>query len=615
MYLAIFKWADMKDKKQYRSFAVSQESINVDARTVSIAFSSEEKVRQWFGWEILDHSKNSIRFERLNDGAAVLVDHNTGDQVGVVESAQLRAGERVGEAILRFGKSPRANEIFQDVVDGIRRKVSVGYQIHEATKEEKDGDTVYRVTDWEPYEISIVSVPADNSVGVGRKQHDENNNHNLNLGDKMPDNNENAQNSDTKAIEEQALQKGRDAERKRVSDITSMGKNFADNGGNELAIEYVTSGRSVEEFKNALLEKVGRKAVPSGELGMGEKDIQSFSFLRLMNALTLRATGNARDAEKVASYELSVCREAAEKVNKAARGAIIPVDVLRFENEKMKRDLTVGTPSAGGYLVGTNLIAASFIELLRNRMVLQRLGATTLNDLTGNIAIPRQSSGATAYWVAENSAPTESALAVDQVTMGPKTVAAYTDFSRKLMLQSSIDVEAMVKADLARVLALAIDAAGLYGTGSSNQPTGVKVTSGINTSDFAANTPTYAEIIGLETLVAADNADVGTLAYLVNATGRGALKGVEKSSGSGQFVWEQGNTVNGHRTEVSNQVASNDYWFGNWADLLIGFWSGLDMLVDPYSGSTAGTVRVTSFQDVDVAVRHPVSFARGNNTL
>jgi hypothetical protein len=89
----------------------------------------------------------------------------------------------------------------------------------------------------------------------------------------------------------------------------------------------------------------------------------------------------------------------------------------------------------------------------------------------------------------------------------------------------------------------------------------------------------------------------------------------ERDSSTGMFIWEPGNTVNGYRTEVSNQVASNDFWFGNWADLLLGFWSGLDLLVDPYTGATSGTVRVVALQDVDVAVRHGESFARGNNTL
>jgi HK97 family phage major capsid protein/HK97 family phage prohead protease len=614
----------MKDKKQYRSFTVTREAINQDERTVQLAFSSEEMALQWFGYEILDHSPESIRLGRLRDGAPLLMDHDACDQIGVVESVEIRA-DRVGSVVVRFGNSKRANEIFQDVMDGIRRKVSVGYQIHSAEKTGvQDDKPVYRVTDWEPYEISIVAIPADNTVGVGRqleiKEEQINNENKINLGDQMSKEQvvQNVERSAYAQDESVFEQRGVEMERKRVNEITQMGQNLKDHGGLELAREFINNGKSADDFSRALVAKMGEgfKPVPSGALDLDKKDVQRFSLLRLMGGLAGRATGDMAAFRK-AAYEMEVCNYAAERSGKSPKGVFIPVDVLRhdYTPEGGKRDLTVGTSTAGGHLVATNLISGSFIELLRNRMLIQRLGATTLNDLVGNIAIPRQTSGATAYWVAEGSAPTESQQAVDQVTMGPKSLAAFTDFSRKLFLQSSIDVENMVKNDLARVLGLAIDYAALYGSGSSNQPTGVKNVSGINTVDFAAAAPTFAEIVQLETEVAADNADLGSLAYAVNATGRGGLKTTEKASSTGQFIWEPGNTVNGYRAEASNQVASGDFWFGNWSDLILGFWSGLDLLVDPYTASSSGNVRVTAFQDVDIAVRHPVSFCRGNNTL
>ncbi len=258
-------------------------------------------------------------------------------------------------------------------------------------------------------------------------------------------------------------------------------------------------------------------------------------------------------------------------------------------------------------------MADSFIEMLRNRSVVQRAGSTVMNGLVGNVAIPKQSGAATAYWVAESGAPTESQQTMAQVTMSPKTVGAYTDFSRKLMLQSSLDIENFVRRDLAQVIALAIDVAALYGSGSSNQPTGIKNTSGVNTKDFAATTPTFAELVAMESEVASDNADIGTMTYLFNPAQRGSLKTTEKSSTSaGQFVWEPGNTVNGYRTETSNQITAGDVFFGNFADLLLGFWSALDLTVDPYSNSTSGTVRVVALQDVDIAVRNAVSFCYGD---
>jgi HK97 family phage major capsid protein len=182
------------------------------------------------------------------------------------------------------------------------------------------------------------------------------------------------------------------------------------------------------------------------------------------------------------------------------------------------------------------------------------------------------------------------------------------------MLQSSIDVENMIRTDLATVLALKIDLAGLYGTGSNSEPLGLKLTTGVGSEDFAAGTPTFTEVVALESDVATANALAGSPVYLMNAAMRGGLKTKAKDAGSGLFVME-GDLVNGYRGVLSNQVASGDLWFGNFADLVIGYFSGLDLMVDPYTHSTSGTVRVVAMQDVDIAVRHPESFTRGNDTL
>lgn len=613
-----------------RAFELGREAINTEARTVDLAFSSEEPYERWFGIEVLSHDKGAIRLGRLQAGGAVLMDHNTRDQIGVVESVTL-GPDRVARATVRFGNSARAEEIFNDVKDGIRRHVSVGYMVHSWKVVEGKGDaaSTYTALDWEPLEVSIVSVPADPTVGIGRGLTDEQTQHLSRefgftkatpepetapvLKTVPPQPKDPAMDKTPEQIAAEARATALADAGKATTAIINMGRAYAHLGGEKHAAEFLQSGKSdPAEFQGILLAKIGTAGndTTKGEIGMSKKEVQQFSFLRAMRHL---ADPLDEDARTAAAFERECSKEAQRKGGlKRGMGITIPVDVLAAP---LARDLTVGTASAGGNLVATNLLAASFIELLRKKMLLQRLGATTLNGLIGNIAIPRQSGAGTAYWVAESGAPTESGQTVDQVSMSPKTVGAYTDISRKLMLQSSIDVEMMVRNDLATVLALEIDRAGLYGSGSSNQPTGVKLQSGINTVDFAAAAPTYAEVVDLETQVAADNADIGNMAYAVNATGRGGLKTTEKASSTGQFIWEAGNTVNGYRAEVSNQVASGDFWFGNWADLLIGFWSGLDLLVDPYTGSTSGTVRVVTLQDVDIAIRHPESFCRGNNTL
>lgn len=591
-----------------RSLLVERQAIDEDARTATLAFASETPYERIWGIEILDVTATSMRQGRLRSGANLLVDHDWKDVVGVVESVEIGA-DRVARAVVRFGKSARAEEVWQDVRDGIRRNVSVGYMVHKAQLvETKDGLETYRVTDWEPFEISLVSVPADATVGVGRSADD--------AGD-APAAVEQAADaaSDSEAqpqpFEEKAMTEKVEVieQRNHAAEITKIAATIP--GGAELAMSAIQRGLTVEQFQREAIEKLASKPVPTADIGMDKKEVKRYSLMRALNAL---ANPTDAGAQRAAAFEREVSDAVAQKLGKQARGFLVPFEV-------QKRDLVVGTPTAGGNLVATDLLAGSFIEVLRNAMVLPGLGTQMLTGLVGNVAIPKQTGAATAYWVAESSAPTESQQTIGQVTMSPKTVGAYTEISRKLLLQSSIDVESMVQTDLAAVLGLAIQQAAISGTGTSNQPAGLLT---LITPSVAGGTdgaaPTWAHIVELESNVAVANALVDNMAYLTNAKVRGKLKTTSKVSGQNGFVWESGDTpLNGYRAAVTNAVPSNltkgagtnlsAIIFGNFRDLVIGMWGGLDLMVDPYTGSTSGTVRVVALQDVDVAVRYTESFA------
>lgn len=358
----------------------------------------------------------------------------------------------------------------------------------------------------------------------------------------------------------------------------------------------------------------------AAKIGMTDNEVRRYSLVRAINAM---ATGNWRDAQ----FELEASQAVARRVGFDPQGLFVPYDWVAAE----RRDLVKGTAPAGGYTVATDLLAQDFITMLRNRVVLMNAGARVLSGLVGDIAIPRQTGGATAYWVAESGAPTESQQAFDQVPMTPKTLGAFTDISRKLLKQSSLDIEAFVRSDLATVIGLEIDRAGLHGSGASNQPTGIASTTGIgivyaggaasSSTNPNGAAPVWADMVNLETEVAIDNADIGTLSYVTNARVRGKLKSTPKVSGADSvMVWESNSTpINGYPAWVTNQVSSalskgtssnlSAIFFGNWNDLLIGMWGVLDLMVDPYTGGTSGTVRVIALQDIDIAVRHPQSFA------
>ena len=264
-----------------------------------------------------------------------------------------------------------------------------------------------------------------------------------------------------------------------------------------------------------------------------------------------------------------------------------------------------------------------FIELLRSRLAVAQLGATVLDGLVGDITIPKHLTGNTVQWVDENGSATESNATFGQMSLKPKTVTANTELSRKFILQSSLSAEQFARSELLKAMMLGIDLAAINGKGTGNEPTGILNTAGIGAVEIGANggAPEWKHIVALESAIAAANADIGDLAYITNARVRGLLKTKLKADGVSGYIWQDGATpLNGYRCAVSNQIPSNltkgtaankcsPLIFGNWSDLMIAHWGVLDVIVDPYTKSTAGAVRITTLQDVDIAVRHVESFA------
>jgi len=589
----------------YRRAAQLDGSAISEERTMEFSFSSEYPVQRYFGNEVLSHDRGAVDLSRLADGAPLLFNHDTSRVVGVVERAWLDGDKKRGMVSVKFSRNAFAQEVMADVADGVLRNVSVGYSINQM--EERSGDFV--ATSWSPYEVSIVGVPADPTIGIGRSLEADGAataaTQTQPLNPPMEDTS-----LDLEAVRAQAAAD----ERSRVASITALCR---EHKADDLAQGLIERGASEADAMKDVLAAIGKRsakqhAAPaaavqpiggSADIGMSASEVRSFSFQRAINAL---ANPNNREAWEAAAFERE-CSEAAQQRNgKPSQGIMVPSDVLRGQ-----RDLVVGTSTAGGNLVSTDLRTGDFIDLLRNRLALANVGATVLNGLQGNVSIPRQTSAASAFWVGENAAPSESQQAFDQISMTPKTIGAFVDYSRKLLLQGSIDVESMIRMDLARVLSLEIDRVGIYGTGSTNQPLGLTNTTGLG-SQTITGTGTFAEYVSMETKVAVANADVASMYYIINATSRGALKTTEKSAGGtvGNFALMD-DTLNGYPVVVTNQLGTNDCLFGDFSQMILGLWSGLDLKVDDITGATAGTVRVIALQDLDFAVKQPGAFVFG----
>ena len=584
----------------YRTLDLSRASyIDEENRRVRIGVSSEEPVERDFGMEIISHSEEDIDTSFIGSGRSpLLLDHDMTKQIGVVERYEIDSAEKSAKAIVRFGRGELAEEIFQDVKDGIRQNISVGYKINgmERMRGNKDDKPMFRVQTT-PLEVSVVSVPADQSqaVGVGRSEDKQS----LIKVKTMTEEVKNEINLDE--VREQSVAEAKAEFVRNSKEIMDLAVRH---NRRDLADKAIQDGNSVEEFRGILLDQIATdKPLETADIGMTKKEVRQFSLMKAINAL---ANPSDRKAQRDAEFEFECSEQASKHYGRTAQGIMLPPEVMANWNT---RDLNA-SDDAG--LIGQDFRPESFIDVLRNASAVMPL-ATNLNGLTGDVKIPKKTSAASAAFISsEGGASGESEMVIGSVTMTPKTVGVHTDVTRQLMLQSSLDVENLIRDDLAKSMAIAIDDGALEGSGSSGNPTGITNTSGINTVSLSsAAAPTFAEMVSIETSIAVDNALVGDLAYIINPTNYGTLKTTAKDSGSGLFVAENGQ-VNGYPVVISNQLTANNYVFGNFNDLLIGFFGGLDITVDPFTNSTSGTVRIVALQSVDVAVRHAVSFCNAS---
>lgn len=643
------------------------DGLDVEARTLEMSFSSEAPVERWFGSEVLSHDPSACDFSRLNDAAPLLFNHNMDDVIGVVERAWT-AGDARGHAVVRFAKTPRGDEVMGMVADGVLRNVSFMYRVdkYRIDSEEEDPwydpDAVYTATSWLAYEISIVSVPADQSVGVGRSLANEETSVRVESPARRtstPPQAVPAQGistreetmSDIKApVAEVTADTAVKNERERVESIVALGRKHS------LDLEHVhgmiSRGLSIAEARGEVLENIFMKGgqKPVASLGdtpnadLTDKEKRSYSFLRAVAAIV------SNDWSK-AGFEREVSMEIGKRSGKETQGFFLPTNLpfapseehLRAwrmmgggKNMQTRAPYLVGTAAQGGNIVQTQLLSDQFIEVLRNQLVTALLGARYLTGLTGNIDIPRQISQTAGYWVAESGAPTEAEATFDKVSLRPKTVGALSKMSRLMLLQATPAIEMIAREDLMKIMALAIDVAALSGSGASNQPTGIVNQSGVGAVVGGTNGAnlTFDHIIQLQYATKFANAPQGSTGYALNSKAVGYLS-TQKAS-TGQYLWDpQGGLTNsspdrlkGRSYAESQQLRStltkgsssgicSELIYGNWQELLIAEWGVTEIMVNPYdsTGFTTGDVLIRAFQTLDIGVRHGASFATMSDAL
>jgi HK97 family phage major capsid protein len=671
--------------------------VDLDARTLDLAFASETPCEMWYGTEILSLAPGAMRTGQRQLSMPLLFNHNRNDLLGKVESIGVDP-DRIGRAAVRFGKDERGEWAMKQAADEILVNVSFMYRVFKWV-EDTEADTLTAI-DWEPYEISLVTIPADATVGAGRSIADEAENAvellpKARASPAAADNESpnptpaqgaasarSAQSPEVRTQEENpemkklfltaALaatglgvlreeandgatrgggggggaaavvvadpNKGALDERARISEIEAMCRKYDISA--DARTGMVQRGVSIDQARvliaDMVLQRAGDKSTVSFDRGsnpdLTEKDKARYSMIRAVNA---SLSGNWKEA----GFELEVSNEIAKRHGKGPkneRGFFIPTNIQMA----MRAPYTVGTPGSGttgGTLVATNLLAGSFIEVLRNRARVLQLGATVLSGLVGAVTIPRQTGQTSTFWTAEGVDTSEGEATFDSVSLNMKTIGTFSQITRNMLMQATPDIDMLARADMMAAIALGVDRATLSGSGAGAQPLGIANQSGIGSVIGGTNGAalTIDHLIDLETQVTNANAPEESLSYLGNAKSVGTLKKLKSTTG--QYLWttypggQRSGTpgeINGYGFARTNQARSNltkgtsngvcsEVFFGAWSEVILGEWGVLEIVPNPFDASVFknGGVLIRALQSVDVAIRHAASFATISDAL
>jgi HK97 family phage major capsid protein len=648
---------EIKVPQQLFREAIFTEEGEGDQKQKQISISSDVPYLRYDWWndeeyyEVLDHSPGGFNDARLKAGLPMLFNHNRADHLGRARSFSSN-GKRITVSDVIWGESALAKEKKADHDAGVLVDTSVGYSIigDGECVGAKDGIPIYKFK-WEPHEFSLVTIPADITVGSGRNRSKPDCEPNLiaiNLqkGIDEPQKKEHKQTipmadpvtptAEQKPTVDLVKERGDaitefKAKCKRIDDFVAGLKNESwKKAAATVALKHKDGEANFDEFRAEALnsfEGATRIDTPQTEIGMSDKDLRRYSLAR---AIYLRGTGKPLDGlEKEASDAT------AKLLRKEPDGFFIPEDwsnrslreihglgetEMSRQTEMLRqflfqtRTLTAGNFPSAGALVGVDLLAGSLIELLRNKQVFGSLGTTNLGGLTGNVAIPRQTGASTAYWLPEGGSVTASDQTFNQLGLTPHRLAAQTAYDKQLLAQASISVEAMVRNDIALQMALKKDLAILVGTGTAGEPLGIYNTTGVQTVTFSG-AATWAKILEFETNLATANADqTGMPVWITSPAVRGKWKNAPKIAASTFpiFLWGDDNQVNGYGTAVSNQVSANAsgsvpanaVYYGVPSEIIDATWAGIDTVVNPYSLDSTGQIRLTIQMFVDLALRH-----------
>lgn len=634
-----FAPAIQRDKEQdeqfvMRSFAIERFRDDTKQETTYRASLSSETPIRDFPWAppvVLVHDESSIEFDQER-GIPFFENHNAREldhMAGRIVNLRVENRRFVGD--LRFSKAnPRAAMVREMIDEGTLTDMSIRAEPIKTEPVKKGNEVVQiRWLKWRAREASAVGIGADPSVGIGRSSLEDKS---ANAeGVRMADENMAEAGAD-KTVErsvEARIEAGKQQndgafgermEKERIEMCRKFGR--LNSVSDDQVQEWIGRGYDANQVGDSItaIQKMRSETQKSvTALDLTEKQKRQYSLSRAIMA-------SSTNQWKEAGFELE-CDEAIRgRLNKPSEAYrfFVPEEIQRRQAQVtldqievaramgvpfLQRELSVGVPASAGYLVGTRIVG--FDEVLRNTSVVMRLGATTLPGMRENVTIPRQTAAAVPEWLTtETGGPTETLQTFVQLSLSPKTVAATTGVTRKLLMQSSIAVDSLINSDLGASVALTADKAALSGTGLSGQPMGLDAVTGVGT--FNGTSIAYADVLAAEADLATGNVTPARPGLATTPTVANLLRSRVKFSSTASPIWEGnlwGGSINGYPALASNQVAASTAYFGDWSKLVIAEWGTLEIDTNPYgTGWGAGVLAVRAIYSLDIGVRYPVAF-------
>jgi HK97 family phage major capsid protein/HK97 family phage prohead protease len=576
---------------QYRRTQVTSSGYDKENHTVTMAVSSETPVDRYYGQEILSHAPGAIRTGRLKQGVAMLFNHDEDQHLGRSQKYKVR-DDQVLEVTSRFGPSPLAVEKEADVAADILVDVSIRYAVYEwDIVERKNEPPIYTATDWELLEVSLVTVPADPTVGVGRGAGDDATPVKYTFrkledpaveaaveaaapaaadeaARALPSPADPAPTPETPTPEPQrtitmeptatVTVDHAAVEAARVAGLTALRTNYPQHFSETALHTAIALDMPLERAKGAVADAViagsQRDAVPTltEEFfnNLSAKERSAYSLRNIYAAATNMRNPGMISGVDPKGFEVEVSNELRKQaesrgITGLGGGLLVPSASTRSAFGE-KRTIASGG-NAGTYANFTEVISDP-IELLRSRVFIMALGAQFLTGLKGKIQMPRQNAAASSSWLLEGNAVSNSDLTLDDIVMQPNRLSIQNSYYRDFLAQSAVSIDPLLSNDRMQVLARSLNGAAIAGSGTAPVPTGLlnrsglaavlsgttRAANGTVTAGLGGVPLTYVDVNAMESTISTANGDIGTMRWLGTPKVRAASRSIPKTPGTSQ---------------------------------------------------------------------------------